>query len=90
MSGQGPYLQRVEMRGGTWFARTLVIAASGQAVAQQTVAHESRGAEALVNRGNTQRQQRSRYPRACKTASGPPSLTTNPDVKEWVSIKSCE
>ena len=57
MSGEGPYLQRVEMRGGTWFVRALVISASGQAVAQ-----ESHGApyaaEALVNRGNMLRQQR--------------------------------
>ena len=63
MSGEGPYLQRVEMRGGTWFARTLVIPASGQAGVQQTVADEAHGAEALVNRGNLLRQQR-RYDQA--------------------------
>jgi protein O-GlcNAc transferase len=53
MSGQGPYLQRIEMRGGTWFARTLVINASGQALA-----HDQNGAEAFVSRGNMLLQQR--------------------------------
>jgi predicted O-linked N-acetylglucosamine transferase (SPINDLY family) len=57
MSGEGPYLQRVEMRGGTWFVRALVIGASGQAVAQEP--HGApQAAEALVNRGNRLRQQR--------------------------------
>jgi protein O-GlcNAc transferase len=58
MSGEGPYLRRLEMRGGTWFARTREITASGQAVA-----HEPHGAEALVNQGNMLRQQR-RYDEA--------------------------
>ena len=34
MSGEGPYLQRVEMRGGTWFARAVEITAGGEAVAR--------------------------------------------------------
>jgi protein O-GlcNAc transferase len=55
MSGEGPYLQRIEMRGGTWFARA---AASGQSAAQQATADEPRRAEALVNQGNVLRQQR--------------------------------
>ena len=46
MSGEGPYLQRVEMRSGMWFARAHV------------VAPEPPAAEALVSRGNTLRQQR--------------------------------
>jgi protein O-GlcNAc transferase len=54
MSGEGPYLQRIEMRGGTWFARA---AASGQTDAQGPYG-EPDGAEALVNRGNMLRQQR--------------------------------
>jgi hypothetical protein len=48
--------------------------------------------EAACQRGRrrtlTQRQQRSHYP--IKAASGPSSLTTNPDAEEWMSIKSCE
>src|SRR5437879_5894601 len=47
MRGEGPYLQRVEMLGGTWFARAIAITASGQAVAR-----EPHGAEAFVSRGN--------------------------------------
>jgi protein O-GlcNAc transferase len=47
MSGEGPYLRRVELRGGAWFARTLAIAARGQ-----TAARQPHGAQALVDRGN--------------------------------------
>jgi tetratricopeptide (TPR) repeat protein len=47
MSGEGPYLQRIEIRGGTWFAR-----------AAQSLVHEPQSAESLVGRGNMVRQQR--------------------------------
>jgi protein O-GlcNAc transferase len=76
MSGEGPYLQRVEMRGGTWFARA---AASGQTAAQQTVADDPQGAEALVSRGNMQRQQR-RYHEAL--ASYEQAIALEPDSAE--------
>src|ERR1700722_6575254 len=74
MSGEGPYLQRIEMRGGTWFARALVISASGQALV-----HEPHGAEALVNRGNVLRQQR-RYDEAL--ASFEQAIALEPDHAE--------
>jgi protein O-GlcNAc transferase len=74
MSGEGPYLQRVEMRGGTWFARTLVINASGPAGA-----HEPHRAEALVNQGNLLRQQR-RYDEAL--ASYEQAIALEPDHAE--------
>ena len=66
MSGEGPYLQRVELRGGTWFARL--------AGAQQPAA-----AEALVRQGNTLRQQR-RYDEAL--ASYEQALALAPDYAE--------
>jgi protein O-GlcNAc transferase len=69
-----PYLQRVEMRGGMWFARTLVITASGPAVADKP-----HGADALVNRGNTLRQQR-RYDEAL--ASYQQAIALEPDHAE--------
>jgi protein O-GlcNAc transferase len=74
MSGKGPYLQRLEMRGGTWFARAIEITASGQ-----SVAHEPHGAEALVNRGDTLRQQR-RYDEAL--ASYEQAIALEPDHAE--------
>jgi protein O-GlcNAc transferase len=75
MSGQGPYLRRIEMRGGTWFARTLAINASGQVPA----AHQSNGAEALVNRGHMLRQQ-GRYAEAL--ASYEQAIALAPDHAE--------
>jgi protein O-GlcNAc transferase len=76
MSGEGPYLQRIEMRGGTWFARA---AASVRSAAQQAAADEPRRAEALVNQGNVLRQQR-RYHEAL--ASYEQAIALEPDSAE--------
>jgi predicted O-linked N-acetylglucosamine transferase (SPINDLY family) len=70
MSGEGPYLQRIEMRGGTWFAR----AARGQ-----SPVHEPQSAESLVGRGNMLRQQR-KYHEAL--ASYEQAITLAPDSAE--------
>ena len=69
MSGVGPYLQRLEMGGGAWFARPRA----------GTLAHEPHGAEALVNRGNRLRQQR-RYGEAL--ASFEQAIALAPDSAE--------
>jgi predicted O-linked N-acetylglucosamine transferase (SPINDLY family) len=50
---KGPYLQRLELRGGAWFARAVTAAASGQATVR-----EPDGADGFVNRGNLLRKQR--------------------------------
>jgi predicted O-linked N-acetylglucosamine transferase (SPINDLY family) len=76
MSGKGPYLRRVEMRGGTWFARP--ITAGGQAVAQNPDG-EPHGAQALVDRGNMLRQQR-RHDEAL--ASCEQAIALEPDYAE--------
>ncbi len=66
MSGEGPYLQQVEMRGGTWFARP-------------AGADQEPAAEALVKRGNMLRQQR-RHDEAL--ASYDQALALKPDHAE--------
>ena len=74
MNAKGPYLQRIEMRHGLWFARTVAMNASDQAVAGKP-----RGAEALLNRGNMLRQQR-RYDEAL--ASYEQAITLEPDYAD--------
>jgi protein O-GlcNAc transferase len=51
MDATGPYLQRIEMRGGAWFARVVAGAASD-------AVFQANGAGALVSRGNMLRKQR--------------------------------
>ncbi|HEY2227481.1 MAG TPA: tetratricopeptide repeat protein [Xanthobacteraceae bacterium] len=57
MNRNGPYRQRIELRAGTWFARTLATA-GGEAADRK-----SEDAEALFARGNALREQR-RYDEA--------------------------
>src|SRR3981081_1372723 len=74
MNAKGPYLQRIGRRPGLWFARTVAMNASDQAVAGKP-----RGAEALLNRGNMLRQQR-RYDEAL--ASYEQAIALEPDYAE--------
>jgi protein O-GlcNAc transferase len=78
MNPNRPYRLQIELRGGTWFARTFETA-GGEAVARQP-----EGAEALVKRGNAQRRQR-RYDEAL--ASYEQAIALMPDHAEALLMR---
>jgi tetratricopeptide (TPR) repeat protein len=78
MNPDGPYRQRIELRGGTWFART-VESAGGEAVAGRP-----EGAQALLARGNALREQ-GRYDEAL--ASYEQALALAPEHAEALLMR---